>query len=54
MYNNPQNYDINTGELINMFSKLSETDKQIVREFIYSINSSSESEQPPDPFRQEN
>lgn len=54
MYDNSQNSDIPIEELIIMFSKLSETDKQVVRDFIYSISSSSEREQSPDPLIQAN
>lgn len=54
MYSNSQNSDITVDELITMFSKLSETDKQVVREFIYLINFSSENEQLPDPSASKN
>lgn len=54
MYNNPQHSNITIEELIAIFSQLSEADKQIVHEFIYSINSSSEHEQSPDPVIQAN
>lgn len=54
MYNDSQSSDITLEELINIFSELSETDKQIVRDFIYSIGSSSEHEQSPDPLIQVN
>lgn len=48
MYNNSQDSDITIEELLAIFSQLSETDKQTVREFIYSISSSSKYEPPLD------
>ena len=48
MNDNSQNSNITTDELVTMFAQLSEKNRQIVREFIYSIDSSSEHEQPRD------
>ncbi len=50
MYDNSQHPDITTDELIVLFSQLSESDKQAVREFIFAINSSSEHVPPLDPL----